>query len=84
MAEFADACDKEQALQAVAILQNAVESLQATLDIFDVRIQDVVILNPKNTLEDSIQTGFVPMQCIQDGFRNSHSFEIRKWGEIKK
>lgn len=42
MAEFADACDKDQTLQAVAILQNAVESLQAALDIFDIRIQDVV------------------------------------------
>jgi type I restriction enzyme S subunit len=24
------------------------------------------------------------MTCVQDGYRNSHSFETRNWGEIKK
>ena len=24
------------------------------------------------------------MPCVSDGFRNSHTFEVKKWGEIKK
>lgn len=49
-----------------------------------VRIASVVELNPKNSLEDSIDVAFIPMACIADGYRNQHTFEVRKWGEIKK
>ena len=49
-----------------------------------VRIRDIVILNPKNSLDDDIETGFIPMQCVQDGFRNHHTFEVKKWKDIKK
>ena len=49
-----------------------------------VRIASIVELNPKNSLEDSIDVAFIPMACIADGYRNKHTFEVRKWGEIKK
>ena len=49
-----------------------------------VRISSIVELNPKNTLDDSMEVSFIPMACISDGYRNQHTFEIRKWGEIKK
>lgn len=49
-----------------------------------VRVASIVELNPKNSLEDSMDVAFVPMACVADGYRNQHSFEIRKWGEIKK
>lgn len=49
-----------------------------------VRIADITELNPKNDLEDDLDTAFIPMTCVSDGFRNSHTFEIKKWGEIKK
>ena len=49
-----------------------------------VRLVDVSILNPKNELDDDAEAGFVPMPCVSDGYRNEHTFEIRKWGEIKK
>lgn len=49
-----------------------------------VRVASIVELNPKNSLEDSIDVAFIPMACIADGYRNQHTFEVRKWGEIKK
>ena len=49
-----------------------------------VRVAQVVTLNPKNDLDDHLDTAFIPMPCVSDGFRNSHTFEVKKWGEIKK
>lgn len=48
-----------------------------------VRIVDIAILNPKNVLDDNLNVAFIPMPCVADGFRNQHTFEIRKWKEIK-
>ena len=48
------------------------------------RIQEITILNPKNDLSDDMQVSFIPMALVDDGFRNSHTFELRNWGEIKK
>lgn len=49
-----------------------------------VRISTVTTLNPKNDLEDDLNTAFVPMPCVMDGFRNQHTFEVKKWKDIKK
>jgi len=49
-----------------------------------VRVQSVVTLNPKNELDDAADAGFIPMTLVSDGFRNLHSFEVKKWGDIKK
>ena len=49
-----------------------------------VRIASVTLLNPKNDIADDTEVGFIPMPCVSDGYRNKHTFEIRKWGEIKK
>ena len=49
-----------------------------------VRVAQVVTLNPKNDLDDHLDIAFIPMPCVSDGFRNSHTFEVKKWGEIKK
>ena len=49
-----------------------------------VRIASVVTLNPKNELPDDIETAFIPMPCISDGYRDEHTYEIQKWGSIKK
>ena len=49
-----------------------------------VRVAQVVTLNPKNDLDDHLDPAFIPMPCVSDGFRNSHTFEVKKWGEIKK
>lgn len=48
------------------------------------RIGEIATINPKNVLEDSLEVSFVPMACVREGFTNSHTSEIRPWGEIKK
>ncbi len=48
-----------------------------------VRIADIVSINPKNELDDEIEVAFIPMSLVSDGFRNKHTFEVRKWKEIK-
>ena len=49
-----------------------------------VRVQLVTCLNPKNDLSDDLETSFIPMALVDDGYRNKHSFEIKTWGSIKK
>ena len=49
-----------------------------------VRVANITILNPKNDLPDDLDTGFIPMPCVFDGFRNEHTYETRKWKDIKK
>ncbi len=49
-----------------------------------VRVAQIVTLNPKNDLADDLETSFIPMPCVMDGFRNQHIFEIKTWKEIKK
>ncbi len=49
-----------------------------------VRIASIVMLNPKNELPDELDTAFIPMPCVSDGYRNEHTYEIQKWGSIKK
>lgn len=49
-----------------------------------VRIQEITCLNPKNDLADELQVSFIPMALVDDGYRNKHTYEIKKWGEIKK
>ena len=49
-----------------------------------VRLGDIVSRNPKNSLDDELEVSFIPMNCVFDGYRNQHTFEIKKWGQIKK
>ena len=48
------------------------------------RVKDVTITNPKNNMNDDSLTSFLPMKLIGDGYSTNHSFEIKKWGDIKK
>lgn len=47
------------------------------------RISTVCLVNPRNTLEDSLQVSFIPMPLIQEGFANNHTSEIKDWGKVK-
>lgn len=47
-------------------------------------IKEVFEINPKNKIDDEIEVGFIPMTLVEDGFKDSHSFETRKWAEVKK
>jgi len=47
------------------------------------RLGEIVQFNPRNYLDNSLEVSFVPMKLIEDGYKNEHSFEIKKWSEIK-
>ena len=49
-----------------------------------VRISSITMLNPKNDFPDDMDASFIPMPCVMDGYRNEHTYVIKKWGEIKK
>ena len=49
-----------------------------------VRLGEVCLLNAKNDIDDDTEVSFIPMACVSDGFNNKHTYEIRKWKEIKK
>ena len=48
------------------------------------KIRDIAIINPKNKLNDDLETSFIPMALISSIFNVTPNFEIRKWKEIKK
>ncbi len=48
-----------------------------------VRLGEVCELNPRNKLEDNLEVSFIPMKLISDGYQNQHSYEIKKWKDIK-
>lgn len=49
-----------------------------------VRIVEITLLNPKNDLPDDLDTSFIPMTLIDDGFRNHHTTDTKLWGQIRK
>lgn len=49
-----------------------------------VKFGSITTLNPKNDLDDNLDVAFVPMACVADGYESQHTFEVKKWKEIKK
>jgi len=49
-----------------------------------VRIRDVFQLNPKNEAEDETLAAFIPMEKISAGYKSDFTFDLVKWGNIKK
>lgn len=47
------------------------------------RMSSLFSINPRNQLSNDTVVGFMPMPLLEDGFRNNHSFEERKWGDVK-
>ena len=47
------------------------------------RISSFSIINPRNSLSDELEVSFIPMPLISEGYKNEHSFEIKKWKNIK-
>ena len=47
-------------------------------------VSDVFEINPKIQASDEMDAGFVAMASIGDGYNNVFSYEVRKWGNIKK
>ena len=49
-----------------------------------VRIRDVFQLNPKNVADDETLAAFIPMEKISAGYKSDFTFDLVKWGNIKK
>ena len=47
------------------------------------RFGSLVQINPRNILSDELEAGFMPMPLLKDGFANEHSYELRKWKDVK-
>ena len=49
-----------------------------------VRIRDVFQLNPKNEADDETLAAFIPMEKVSAGYKSDFTFDLVKWGNIKK
>src|SRR5690606_32529999 len=47
------------------------------------RLGSISEVNPRNSADDTIEASFVPMPMITTSHSGEHSYEVRKWGEIK-
>ena len=48
------------------------------------RLGEIGEINPRNSADDTLQAGFIPMARISERFSEAHTFDIRPWSEIKK
>ena len=48
------------------------------------RLGNLGLVNPRNTLNDGKDAGFLPMKSILAGFTGGHTYEQRQWSEVKK
>jgi type I restriction enzyme S subunit len=46
-------------------------------------IGDLIEIGPRNYCDDQLEVGFVPLQRLGVDYRSVHSFEIRRWGDVK-
>ena len=47
------------------------------------RLENAVIINPRNDLRDNLEVSFVEMKAIADGYSNHFSAATRPWKEVK-
>ena len=47
------------------------------------RLGDVVMINPRNSIDDKVEVGFIPMASIEAGYKSKFSYTYRKWGNVK-
>ena len=47
-------------------------------------LAEICYLNPKNTLADDTEVGFLPMNGVPKSFGEKNIFEVKKWSEVKK
>jgi type I restriction enzyme S subunit len=48
------------------------------------KLAEIGLINPRNSADDQVQAGFIPMAQISERFSRPHTFDIRPWSEIKK
>ena len=47
------------------------------------KIEDILQVNPRNKLEDSLEVSFIPMPLIDDGFSGKHTSDVCAWKKVK-
>ena len=47
------------------------------------QLKDVLIINPRNKVDDTLDVAFIPMPLIDDGYSGKHTAEVRPWKEVK-
>ena len=47
------------------------------------RVRDLVELNPRNDCPDELDVGFVPLARLGTRYRSHHTFETKKWADVK-
>ena len=45
---------------------------------------DLIELNPKNSCDDDVEVGFVPMPCLGTRYLEKLSYEPRQWRDVKR
>ena len=48
-----------------------------------VRIGEVFEVNPRNSVSDDTDVGFIPMPLLEPGYVNKHTYQKRIWKDIK-
>ena len=47
-------------------------------------IRDLIDIDPKNDCDDDVDVGFVPLTRMGVHYRSRHTFETRKWADVKR
>ncbi len=47
------------------------------------RLDNAVIINPRNNIEDDIDVSFIEMKSLGDSFYNNFNYAVRSWKEVK-
>ena len=47
------------------------------------RLENAVIINPRNNLAPDLDVSFIEMKSLKDGFNNSFTYEARPWAAVK-
>lgn len=47
------------------------------------KLSDIMQINPRNRLDDSMEVSFIPMPLIDDGFSGKHTSDVRIWKNVK-
>lgn len=48
-----------------------------------VRLGEIVLINPRNKIDDDIEVSFIPMNLIEAGYKNKYCYEKRLWKNVK-
>ena len=48
-----------------------------------IRLGEIVLINPRNKIDDDIEVSFIPMNLIEAGYKNKYCYEKRLWKNVK-